>query len=75
MAVAVQTALSGSLAERLEATVRRTRAILQPSRALIAVSHELCNRSRSLIQQNADRREFLRDNVLNIFSKSEHQKD
>lgn len=71
----IQSALSGSLSERLETTVQWTRVMLQGSRELVTVSRELCQRSRELMGKNADLQEFLRDNVVNAWSRHEHRQD
>lgn len=75
MAAAVQPVLSGSLSERIETPLQRTRAILQASRGLVAASRELCETSSTLIEKNASLQEFLRDNILNVWSRCEHRLD
>jgi len=49
--------------------------MLQGSRELVTVSRELCQRSRELMGKNADLQEFLRDNVVNAWSRHEHRQD
>ncbi len=55
--------------------MERTRANIHSSRELILASREHSETSDRLIQENADLREFLRENVLNIWSKREDRLD
>ncbi len=49
----------------------RIRALLENSDALISKSRELRERSQTLLQDNADMREFLRESILNIYVRRE----
>jgi len=56
-------------------TTRRVREIRTAVHAQITVSRKLCEISQNLRQQNADLREWLRENLLAFWSKREHWTD
>ena len=59
----------------IEEIVRRNRQIISGARARIALSRDLRETSRNLIQANADLREFLRETLLVAMSRHEHRSE
>ncbi len=75
MAAAVQPVRSGMSWERIEELSRQHLALSATARSLIQESRELRGISRTLRYANADLREFLQENTLNILSRCEHWQD
>ncbi len=75
MAAAAQPVRCGLSWERIEEMSRQHQALSDTARALIQDSRELRGISRTLRYANADLREFLQENRLNILSRCEHWQD
>lgn len=61
--------------QELEKIILRTRTLLGDAAAQVMLAKELCDTSRDLLQQNADFRDFLRENRLTGFSLHDHRLD
>ena len=61
--------------QALDQIILRTRTLLGDSAAQVTLARELCDTSRDLLQQNADLRDFLRENRLIGFSVHDHWLD
>jgi hypothetical protein len=75
MAAAVLPVRCFSLPERILEMSLRTRGLSGTARALIVHSGELCEVSGRLVQESADLREPLHENMLNTWSRREHWQD
>lgn len=61
--------------QALDRIILRTRKLLGDSAARVTLARELCDTSRDLLQQNADFRDFLRENRLIGFCRYEQLRD